>query len=83
MQAYDMFCLSHIAPTMTGMLSEDVPPEQEHFLAVNAEYAGKWPVISEMKDAPHDADEWAGVPNKYDDHFNPEPGGRADEPEQG
>jgi ferredoxin len=60
---------------------EDLPPEQEHFLTVNTEYARKWPVISEMKDAPTDADEWAGVPNKYDDHFSPEPGGRAGESE--
>lgn len=54
---------------------EDVPPEQEHFLAINEEYAAKWPVISEMKDAPPDADDWAGVADKYANHFSAEPGG--------
>lgn len=68
-------------PVNAIFAEEDLPPEQGHFLAVNAEYAGKWPVISEMKDAPPDADEWAGVPEKYQSHFNPAPAGGSDESE--
>jgi ferredoxin len=42
----------------------DLLPEQEPFLALNAELAAEWPVISEKKDPPSDADEWNGRPNK-------------------
>jgi ferredoxin len=45
---------------------DDVPDEQQDFIALNAELAAQWPVITEKKDAPADADEWNGVPNKVD-----------------
>jgi ferredoxin len=35
-----------------------------HFLDLNAELAQKWPVITEMKPAPADAEQWDGVPDK-------------------
>ena len=37
---------------------DDLPPEQQQFLALNAELAKKWPIITVKKDAPPDADEW-------------------------
>ena len=43
---------------------DDVPDDQQEFIALNAELAKEWPVISEQKDAPADADEWNGVENK-------------------
>lgn len=43
---------------------EDLPPGQEEFLKTNAELARKWPVITEKKAAPGDADEWKGKPGK-------------------
>jgi ferredoxin len=43
---------------------DDIPEGQEHFLALNAELARDWPVISQQKDPPSDAAEWDGVPNK-------------------
>jgi len=43
---------------------DDVPDDQRAFIALNAELARSWPVIFERKDAPADADEWAGVKNK-------------------
>lgn len=43
---------------------DDVPDDQEHFTALNAELSAEWPVIAEKKDAPDDADEWNGVENK-------------------
>ena len=42
----------------------DLPPGQELFLALNAELAQHWPVITQMKDAPPDADEWKDKPDK-------------------
>lgn len=43
---------------------QDLPDNQQHFLALNAELAAKWPVIDIIKPAPVDADEWQGVENK-------------------
>lgn len=43
---------------------DELPPDQEHFLDINAELSKLWPVIDEMKPAPEDADEWANTPNK-------------------
>jgi ferredoxin len=37
---------------------DDVPPDQAQFLQINKDLAKKWPVITEKKDAPADADEW-------------------------
>lgn len=38
---------------------EDVPANQQHMIALNAELAKKWPTISRMESALPDADEWA------------------------
>ena len=43
---------------------DDLPPELEHFLDINAELAPGWPVITKMKPAPDDAEEWDGKPDK-------------------
>lgn len=42
----------------------DLPPGQEQFLELNAELSREWPVITQMKDAPPDADEWKDKPDK-------------------
>jgi len=43
---------------------DDVPADQEQFLGINAELSREWPVITEMKPAPDDAEEWEDVPGK-------------------
>ncbi len=43
---------------------DDLPADQENFIALNAELSENWPVITEMKDAPADAKEWENVPDK-------------------
>jgi ferredoxin len=43
---------------------DDLPADQQAFLALNAELSREWPVISEMKPAPADAKEWEGVADK-------------------
>ena len=45
---------------------DDLPNEMVHFLDLNADLAQKWPVITEMKEAPADAEQWDGVPNKLE-----------------
>lgn len=48
-----------------AILSEDdLAPEQEMFLELNAGLSQQWPVINQMKESPADADEWAGKPDK-------------------
>jgi ferredoxin len=50
-----------------AIYSEDeLPEDQAVFLELNAELAEIWPVITEMKDALPDAEEWAGKPNKLE-----------------
>ncbi len=41
-----------------------MPKGQAHFLELNAELSQEWPVITEMKDPPPDADEWREVKDK-------------------
>src|SRR6056297_2304861 len=43
---------------------DDLPKEMEHFLELNAELSQNWPVITEAKDPPSDAEEWDGKPDK-------------------
>jgi ferredoxin len=43
---------------------DDLPKGQEQFLALNEELSQGWPVLTQMKDAPPDADEWNGKTDK-------------------
>jgi len=43
---------------------DDVPEDQREFIQLNAELAKEWPVITEKKDPPADADDWNGVKGK-------------------
>ena len=51
-------------PAEAIFAEDDVPPDQQEFIALNAELAKEWPVITEMKDAPDDAEEWNGQKGK-------------------
>lgn len=43
---------------------EDLPEEQKKFTALNAELTKIWPVITDKKPAPGDADQWKDVKDK-------------------
>ena len=43
---------------------DDLPEDQKHYIQLNEELSREWPVITEKKDAPPDADEWVGVEDK-------------------
>ena len=48
-----------------AIFQEDaVPLDQIEFIELNAELAKQWPVITEVKDPPADADEWNGIESK-------------------
>jgi ferredoxin len=41
-----------------------VPPDQRDFLKLNADLAKAWPVITDKKPGPPDADDWKDVKEK-------------------
>ena len=43
---------------------EDVPEGQEQFIELNADLTKGWPVITQAKDPPADADDWRDTPDK-------------------
>ena len=45
---------------------EDVPADQQHYFAINARLAVRWPVITRRKPALPDAEDWAQVRDKRD-----------------
>ena len=51
-------------PVDATFAEDDLPDDQQHFLALNEELYQGWPVISEMKPPPPDAEEWTEVKDK-------------------
>lgn len=51
-------------PVNAIVAEDDLPADQAHFKALNAELTKKWPVITELKKAPPDAKEWENKPGK-------------------
>ena len=51
-------------PVEAIMSEDDVPENMQEFIQLNAELSREWPVLSEMKDAPADADDWKEVKDK-------------------
>ena len=53
-------------PVEAIFAEDDVPVNQQHFTALNAELSKVWKPIIEKKDALTDADDWAKVTEKLD-----------------
>ncbi|MCK5191617.1 MAG: ferredoxin family protein [Methylococcales bacterium] len=53
-------------PAEAIFAEDELPENQEHFIALNADLAKTWPIITEVKDSPEDADEWNGKPDKIE-----------------
>ena len=51
-------------PVEAIFAEDDVPENQRKFTKINAELAKAWPVLTEKKDAPTDADDWKEVKEK-------------------
>jgi ferredoxin len=51
-------------PANAIFAEDDLPENQQHFTALNAELSKLWTVITEKKDQPADADEWLTVTDK-------------------
>ena len=55
-------------------IKPDTEPALETWLKLNADLAKSWPNITQKKEAPADAKQWDGVPQKYEKFFTPNPG---------
>jgi ferredoxin len=51
-------------PVEAIFAEDDVPSDQRDFIALNRDLARAWPTLTERKEAPADADEWAKVTDK-------------------
>lgn len=51
-------------PVSAIYAEDDLPGDKKDFLALNKDLSKKWPMITAMKPAPADADQWKDVPNK-------------------
>jgi len=51
-------------PVEAIFAEDELPEGMENFIALNEELSREWPVLTEMVDAPEDAAEWAGKPDK-------------------
>jgi ferredoxin len=51
-------------PVEAIFAEDDVPPDQQEFVVLNAELSKVWKPIIERKAAPPDADEWKAVRDK-------------------
>ncbi len=53
-------------PAEAIFAEDELPENQENFITINADLSATWPVISEVKDALNDADEWNGKAGKLE-----------------
>ena len=54
------------SPANAIFAEDELPEGQEVFAAINAELAKQWPVITDVKPALPEADEWNGKEGKLD-----------------
>ncbi len=52
----------------------DMDARAGKFLEMNRDFSEKWPNLTRKKPALESAEEFKNVPDKYPDHFSPEPG---------
>ena len=55
-------------------IHSDMEENMEKWVEINRIYSEKWPVITEKKDAPPDAEKWKNVKNKFEKFFSEKPG---------
>ncbi len=53
-------------PVNAIVADDDLDPKDEHYLELNEELSAIWPVITEKKPAPEDADEWVDKEGKLE-----------------
>lgn len=61
-------------PVGAILQDSELGSEVGKWMDINRKYSLTWPNITLKKDALPDADEWDGVPNKFENHFSENPG---------
>jgi ferredoxin len=51
-------------PVNAIVSQDDLRPDQQEWLELNAQLSQQWPVISQSEPAPADAGHWAQIPQK-------------------
>ena len=59
-----------------GAISADsaLGDSRDKWYDINLKYSLIWPNITKKGEKPSDADQWDGIPNKYEEHFSEAPG---------
>ncbi len=52
----------------------DTEANLDKWIELNAKYSADWPNVTVKGETPKDADDWKGVPDKFEKHFSSEPG---------
>jgi ferredoxin len=52
-------------PAEAIFAEEELPEGQEEFIEINAELSQLWPVITDVKEPPAEAEDWNGKPDKF------------------
>ena len=55
-------------------IHSDTEDNMEKWVEMNRTYSVIWPVITEKKEPPTDAEEWKNVDNKFEKYFSKKPG---------
>ena len=53
-------------PVNAIVADDDLEESEQHYIELNEELSAIWPVITEKKPAPDDADEWVDKENKLE-----------------
>jgi ferredoxin len=53
-------------PVEAIVFDDELPDDQLPFLELNKELSAEWPVITQAKPAPDDADDWKDIKDKLD-----------------
>ena len=51
-------------PAEAIFAEDELPEGQEQFIEMNAELSQSWPIITDVKEPPAEAEEWNGKPDK-------------------
>jgi ferredoxin len=52
----------------------DTTPGIDHWQAINRQYSKLWPSVTRKGEPRPDADQWKGIPGKFEKHFSVAPG---------
>ena len=67
-----MWCCEPECPV--DAIHSDTEDGMEKWAEINRIYSEKWPVITQKKTPPTDAEKWNDIPNKFEKYFSENPG---------